>query len=141
MKFLRNNKGQIRVIEAFFASILMLSVLVLVPSETNVSNLEEATLYMTAQNVLTTLDSDGYLSKLIEAKSWASLGKCLEQSIPATVWFNLTVFDENMTCINEIPICNGGQISERIVATDYVCASVSRNYEIYILRLQLSVVN
>jgi hypothetical protein len=57
------------------------------------------------------------------------------------VWFNLTVFDENMTRINDMPICSGSAVSDRIVAVDYVCAGTSSNYVVYILRLQLALVD
>ena len=57
------------------------------------------------------------------------------------VWFNLTVFDENMACINDIPICSGSAVSDRIVAVDYVCESKSNNYAVYIIRLKLALVD
>jgi hypothetical protein len=57
------------------------------------------------------------------------------------VWFNLTVFDEDMACINDILICSGSAVSDRIAAVDYVCASTSSNYAVYIIRLQLALVD
>jgi hypothetical protein len=140
VKFSEDNKGQIRIIEAFFASILILSSLALIPPETRAGDSNDRALYLTARHVLTTLDSDGSLSKLIENQNWTTLRKCVESSLPATIWFNLTVFDENMRSINEIQICSGSPINEKVVATEYICASSSREYIIYIIRLQLSTV-
>lgn len=138
MKLSKDKRGQIRIIEAFFAAILILSTIALIPSETRVENSNDQVLHLTAQDVLTPLDANGFLSKLIENRSWTSLRKCIESSLPPTIWFNLTVFDENMRSINEIQICNGSPIGDAIVGTDYVCASSARNYQIYIVRLQLS---
>lgn len=138
MRLMKNNKGQIRIIEAFFASVLILSSLALIPPETNVQNSNDKVLQSTARDILATLDSDGYLSKLIDNKNWTSLKREIQSSLPLTVWFNLTVFDENMQPINEIPICNGSPTSEKIVGTDYLCAGAGRNYDIFVIRLQLS---
>jgi hypothetical protein len=57
------------------------------------------------------------------------------------VWFNLTVFDENMTPINDIPITSGSAVNDKIVAVDYVCASTGSSYAVYIVRLQLAEVD
>jgi hypothetical protein len=54
------------------------------------------------------------------------------------VWFNVTVFDENMAPINDIPITSGSAVNEKIVAVDYVCASTGSSYAVYIVRLQLA---
>ena len=65
MRLLRNRKGQIRILEAFFASMLILSSLALVPSKMTVEKFHFSTLYSVGMQVLTTLDSNGTLSKLI----------------------------------------------------------------------------
>lgn len=141
MKLLNDNKGQIRIIEAFFASVLILSSLALVPSETPAVNSNTQVLRSTAMNVLTALDSDGFLSKLIENNSWTTLRKCVESMLLPSIWFNLTVFNGNMQKINDIQICSGNPVGQTIVSTEYVCASVSRDYTICIIRLQLSTVS
>ena len=138
MKLLKDNKGQIRIIEAFFASILILSSVALIPSQPPVEKTNESVLNFKAQEVLATLDRNGFLSKLIENTSWTALKKCVESSLSPAIWFNLTVFNENMQPVNDIPISNGSPISEKITATEYVCASVGTNYRIYVIRLQLA---
>jgi hypothetical protein len=135
---LRDNKGQIRVIEAFFASILLFSVLTLVPTPRNARDTSDQTLISMGQNALMTLDNNGYLSKLIENQSWITLRECIQSAFPPTVWFNLTVFDENMNTINNMPISSGNAAGEKIISAEYVCASTSRDYRIYVVRLQLS---
>jgi hypothetical protein len=139
MRLLSNNKGQVRVIEAFFASMLLLSCLTLIPAQATPRS-SEANLAWKAQNILLTLDSGGHLASLVDNHNWAALGKCIESSLPLTTWFNLTVYDKNQNPLNEFPISNGGAVSNKIVSVNYVCASQSSNFAIYVLELQLSVV-
>jgi hypothetical protein len=141
MRLLNDNKGQIRIIEAFFASILILSSLALIPSGTTVVNPDTQVLSSTATQVLTALDSDGSLSKLIENNSWNTIRQCVESMLLPSTWFNLTVFNDNMQELNGIQICSGNPVGQTIVSTEYVCASVSRDYTMYIIRLQLSTVS
>jgi hypothetical protein len=127
----------VRIIEAIFATILLMSCLALIPSSSSVTD-STGNLISTAQNVLLSLDSNGHLATLIDNKNWTALKDCLESALPLTVWFNLTVFDQDMKCINPFPICNAGAVSDKIVSVDYVCASQNSTYSIFILRLQLS---
>jgi hypothetical protein len=141
MRFLTDNRGQIRVIEAFFAAVLLLSALAMIPSETHVGGSNDEILHSAAQRTLITLDSDGTLSRLIENGRWTTLRQCVQSLLSPAIWFNLTIFDENMNPINEVQISNGSQINKDTVAADYVCASSGSNYRIYVIRLQLSNVN
>jgi hypothetical protein len=138
VRLLKDKRGQIRIIEAFFASVLLLSSLTLIPAVQKDSSDSNEILSSTARNLLISLDSDGHLASLIGNESWISLKSCIQSSLSPMVWFNLTVFDENMTRINDIPIASGSAVNDRIVAVDYVCASTSSNYAVYIIRLQLA---
>ncbi len=140
MRLLRDKKGQVRVIEAFFASVLLMSCLTLIPAQPNLKNSTE-NLASTAQNVLLSLDSDGHLAALIDNHDWAALKSSVESAVPLTFWFNLTVFDKDMHALNNFPICNAGAVSDKIASVDYVCVSRSSDYTIYTLRLQLSLVD
>ncbi|MCW4003123.1 MAG: hypothetical protein NWE95_04330 [Candidatus Bathyarchaeota archaeon] len=140
MRLINDKKGQVRVIEAFFASILLLSCLTLVPAQVNPKGSSD-NLSSTAENVLLSLDSNGKLGLMVDSTDWSGLKNYVESALPLTVWFNLTVFDKDMTVLNEFPICNGGAVSEQIVSVQYVCASQNSNYKIYILQLQLAVVD
>jgi hypothetical protein len=141
VRLLKDNRGQIRIIEAFFASILLLSSLTLIPATQNNSSDSTEILASAAHNVLMSLDSNGYLASLVSNQSWINLKSSIQSSLSPMVWFNLTVFDENMACVNDVPICSGSAVSDRIVAVDYVCADTSSNYAVYILRLQLAMVD
>jgi len=138
MKLLKDNKGQIRIIEAFFASVLLLSSIALIPSQLPTESTNGNNLNLQAQNLLETMDRNGLLSRLIENSSWFALKKCVESVLSPAIWFNLTIFDESMRPLNDVPICSGSPISEKITAVEYICASSSRNYGIYVVRLQLS---
>jgi hypothetical protein len=130
-----------RVIEAFFASMLVLSCLTFIPAHPPTAENPAADLTSKAQNILLSLDGDGYLARLIDNRNWADLKGCIESSLPLTMWFNLTVYDADMAMLNEFPICNGGAVSSQISSTTYVCASPNSTFVVYVLRLQLAAVN
>jgi hypothetical protein len=141
MRILKDNKGQIRIIEAFFASILLLSSLAVIPATQNHSDDSTENLSSAAYNILMSLDSNGHLASLISNESWMDLKSSIQSSLSPMVWFNLTVFDENMTRLNDVPICSGSAINDKIVAVNYACAGTSSNYAVYIVRLQLAPVD
>ena len=140
MRLLSNKKGQVRVIEAFFASVLLLSCLTLIPAQTP-QKTSTGNLAWKAENVLLTLDSDGHLASLVDNHDWATLGKSVESALPLTTWFNLTVYDSGMNVLNDFPISNGGAVSDKIVSFDYVCVSQNSTFAVYVLQLQLAVVD
>jgi len=127
----------VRIIEAFLASVLLMSCLTLIPAQSSLKDSTE-NLVSTAQNILLSLDSNGHLANLVDNRNWTALKDCVESALPLTVWFNLTVFDRDMNRINNFPICNAGAVSDKIVSMDYLCASQNSTYSIFILRLQLS---
>ena len=140
MRLKDDKKGQVRVIEAFFASLLLMSCLALIPAQPNLQN-STGDLSSTAQNILLSLDSNGHLSNLVDNRDWTGLRNSVESALPLTVWFNMTVFDDSMNCLHNFPISNAGAVSDKIVSLDYVCVSQSGNFAIYILRLQLAEVD
>jgi hypothetical protein len=139
MRLLSNKKGQARVIEAFFASMLLLGCLALIPAQP-IPRSSTVNLVWKAQNVLLTLDSDGRLASLVDNSDWATIEQIVESAFPLTTWFNLTVYDQSQNILNPFPISNGGAISGNIVSYDYVCVSQSSTFAIYILQLQLAVI-
>ncbi len=141
MRLLKDKRGQIRIIEAVFASVLLLSSLTLISATRSGSSDPTESLALTAHNVLISLDSNGHLASLVSNQSWMNLKSSIQSSLSPMMWFNLTVFDENMTCINDVPICSGSAVSDRIVAADYICASTGNNYAVYVIRLQLALVD
>jgi hypothetical protein len=141
MRLLRNRRGQIRVIEAFFASVLLLSSLSLIPFVQRSSGDNDLALSGRAFNVLVSLDGGGHLASLVDSEDWVSLRCEVASCVGVAVWFNLTVFDQDMHQLNDLPICSGCAVSDTVDVADYVCPSVSGEYRVYVLRLQLAVVN
>ncbi|MGO8807319.1 MAG: hypothetical protein ACLQO7_12095 [Candidatus Bathyarchaeia archaeon] len=137
MRLMDDKRGVVRVIEAFLASVLLVSCLAVIPAQPTFQDSKE-NLVSTAQNVLQSLDSNGHLGTLIDDRDWNALENSIGSALPLTTWFNLTVFDKNMKPLNIFPISNGGYVNDKIVSVDYVCASESSTYSIYILQLQLS---
>ena len=133
-----NKRGQIRVIEAFFATVLIFSSLALIPVMQKSSSDSNGVLSSTALNALASLDSDGHLADLVDQRNWTVLQNCIEALVPPAVWFNLTVYDENVSIVNSVPICSGSAISDQIEAADYLCVSKSGTYAVYNVRLQLA---
>ena len=135
---MKDKRGQIRVIEAFFASVLLLSSLTIIPVMQRGAEDPSPALSSAAFNVLSSLDSDGNLAELVNSRDWGALQSCVQACVPVAVWFNLTVFDADMNCLNTDFICSGGATSSNVQATDYVCVSSSGNFAVYVLRLQLA---
>lgn len=140
-RLIRDKRGQVRVIEAFLASMLILACLTLVPPQSTGVSRSSLNLDSTAQNVLLSLDSNGQLGRYIDSHEWASLGSCLQSAFPLTVWYNLTIYDLSGACLNSYPICSGGAVSNTVSSVTYICVSPSSNYAVYALQLQLAVMD
>ena len=138
MNFKNDNRGMVRIIESLFASLLILSTLALVPSQLGMEQTHYNTLYSEATQVLVSLDSNGMLSNQIEDGNWTSLTNSIQSMLPISLWFNLTIFDQNMSILNDVFVSNGSPVSEEIVAVNYICATSSENYAVYIVQLQLA---
>ncbi|WGM90053.1 MAG: hypothetical protein IAX21_02835 [Candidatus Bathyarchaeota archaeon] len=141
MNFKDDKRGMVRVIESFLASLLILSTLALVPSQLGVGSTHYSTLSSEGTQVLVSLDSNGFLSKLIEDGNWTSLTNCLKSMLPVSLWFNVTVFDENMDVLNDVFVSNGSPVSDDMVAVNYVCAASAGTFAVYLVRLQLAEVS
>ncbi|MCW3982996.1 MAG: hypothetical protein NWE96_03260 [Candidatus Bathyarchaeota archaeon] len=143
MRLLKDRRGQARVIEAFLASMLLLSCLTLIPAQSNFQNVSAGNdnLESMAENALLSLNSDGQLSKLIDSRDWTNLSACIEAALPLMVWFNLTVYNADGEALNTYPICNGGAVSNKIASVEYVCVSPSSTFAVYVLQLQLAKVD
>ena len=114
MRLLNDKRGQVRIIEAFFAAVLLLSAVALIPKSTNNQNDTTQTLTSTAQNLLLSLDQDGQIGNLIRSQNWNELKMLIQTGLPPAAWFNLTVYDTNMHIINNIPISSGGPVSGQL---------------------------
>lgn len=136
----KNGKvGQIRVIEAFLAvlvifSSLTISARIVTPQRT----VADALAHMGIQ-ALIKLDSDGSLSKYIESGDWQGLREALNLLLPAGVTFNVTVYDREMRQVNRETISNGGFNSQDVTFAKYVCVSRNPTFNYYVIYIYLAV--
>lgn len=138
MSFRANQRGQIRTIEALLASLLILSTIVLVPTQFGIEKTHYDSYYAEGTQVLISLDTNGELSSMIEDANWTALKKCVQSMLPVSLWFNVTVFDKEMNRLNDVAVSNGGAVSDEIVAVNYVCATSTEEYAVYLVRLQVA---
>ncbi|MEM3577519.1 MAG: hypothetical protein QXX51_03575 [Candidatus Bathyarchaeia archaeon] len=135
------NKGQIRIIEAFLAVIIVFSAFAVsgnLPSNQNVTRKED--LSSIGLNALLQLDSDGFLGKCIDTAEWSTLREALGLLLPNWIAFNLTIYDRAMQKVNTEPIANGELSSQETAFVAYVCVSQNAAFHCYILHLHLAVV-
>jgi len=134
------NRGQIRIIEAFLAVLIVFSSFAISANLTvtqNTTNHDE--LVLIGLQALLKLDSDGSLGKYIEDGDWAALRDALNLFLPTGIVFNLTVYNGQMQQINTDVISNGGFSSQDITFVEHVCASQGSNFHCYIIHLYLAV--
>jgi hypothetical protein len=136
---LRNKRGQIRVIEAFLASAVILSaLLVAIPLRMTTVNLADMkSLHYAGLNVLAELDRDGTLGHMIATKNWTVLSKRLSILLPVGAAYNLTVTDEDAETVNDSSISGGGALTENVLSVTYLLAERT-NCKLYVISLQLS---
>jgi len=134
------NKGQIRIIEAFLAVLIIFSSFAI---SANLTVTQKATRHDDLASVglqaLVKLDSDGSLGKYVDDGNWTALRDALNIVLPAGVSFNLTVYDDQMHQVNTAAVSNGGFSSQQIVFVEYVCASRGLVFRCYIMHLYLAV--
>jgi len=97
----RQNVGQIRILEAFLAVLIIFSAFAVSANLTATrSNMESDDLASVGLQALMQLDSDGGLSKLIDEEDWVGLRETLSLTLPAGTSFNMTVYNEQMQQVN-----------------------------------------
>ncbi len=136
MRLLNNNRGVARIIEAFLATMLLIGCIAIIPIYSAKTQPRDFSSF--AIETLSSLDNNGELALLIDAGDWVAFRSCIAAAIPLTLWYNLTVFDENMTPINPFALCSSGTVSDNIGSVDYLSVSPSSTFTVYLLRLQLS---
>jgi hypothetical protein len=135
------NKGQIRIIEAFLAVIIVFSAFAVygnLPLNQNAERKDDLT--SIGLNALMELDSDGVLGEYIANAEWSSLGEAISLLLPSGVTFNLTVYNSTMQQLNTEFIANGALNSQNTAFVEYICISQNASFQCYILHLYLAVV-
>ena len=134
------NRGQIRIIEAFLAVLIIFSAFAVSANLTvSQKDTRHDELVALGSQTLMKLDSDGNLSRLIDSGDWSSLRATLNLALPSGIVFNLTVYDEKMQQVNTEVISNGAFSSQDIAFVEYLCASENQVFRCYILHFHLGV--
>jgi len=135
------NKGQIRIIEAFFAVIIVFSAFA-VSANLSVSNqaTSHRNLASVGLNSLMELDKGGYICKCVTTGNFAALREALSLVLPTGVGFNLTIFDTQMNQVNTETVANSGFGNQDVVSVEYVSASQDNPFLCYVVHMQLWVV-
>jgi hypothetical protein len=134
------DSGQIRIIEAFLAVLIVFSSFAVTANVTVTQNTaRRVDLASVGLLALVKLDSDGSLGKYIDDEKWTGLRDALDLVLPVSVAFNLTVYDEQMQQINTVVISNGAFGSQDIAFVEYVCASRGLAFRCYTIHLNLAV--
>lgn len=134
------NAGQIRILEAFLAVIIIFSAFAVSANLTVTrSNVENDDLASVGLQALMQLDSDGSLSKLLDEENWTGLRETLSLALPASISFNMTVYNEQMQQVNPTIISNGALIGQKTAFVEYVCVSRNPLFHCYVIYLQLAV--
>ncbi|MEA2090187.1 MAG: hypothetical protein U9O89_05455 [Thermoproteota archaeon] len=135
---IQNSKGQIRILEAFFATLLVFSSLIVSTGLSPSSNRDNHKFLVDlGTQVLITLDCGGTLGKLIDQKNWTAIRGSLSLLLPVGVSFNLTVYGETDHPLNNVTISNGLRSNE-VISVQYPCVSQGSACNCYLACLQLS---
>ena len=146
MRTMRNTKGQMRVIEAIFASFIFVSALTFVnifavlPSS---PKYETSDLEKMGHNVLHDLNEQGLLTRFVYNETeWGELTNALMIFLPPNVYFNLTINDIKGEIINQdFPISHGSpgvfRNSDSTVSVSYIIPGQQPEYKPRILILHL----
>jgi hypothetical protein len=135
------NKGQIRIIEAFFAVIIIFSAFA-VSANLSVSNhaISHEVLASIGLNTLMKLDRSDCFYKYITAGNFTALREALSLALPTGVCFNLTIYNTQMQQVNTEIITNNGFGSQDIASVEYVSTGQDSPFLCYIVHMQLWVV-
>jgi hypothetical protein len=138
------NRGQMRIIEALLASFVILFAVTFMNifAKTPFSpTYETGEIERIGYNVLHDLDEQGLLSRFIYNQEWTNLTTALMVSLPADVYYNLTVYDLDGNVVNSIPIRYGSsQVfsdSSNVASVTYILPGYQAIYNPRILVLQL----
>lgn len=128
-------------IEAFLAVLVILSASVfsITLYYPTANSDDEKMLKTLGMQVLMELDNNGTLGNFIDKSNWTAVRESLEILLPIGVSYNVTVYNDAMSQINDSTISNGLK-GQKIVSVEYLCASQSSEVCFYLVRLQLALV-
>jgi len=144
MRFARGRRGQMRVVEAIMASLIIVfavafvNLFVATPAS---PKYESSELEKIGYNVLHDLDEEGLLARFVNNADWVNLTAALAASLPTDVYFNLTVYDVSGRVVNTQSIGYGTSRvftgSDYVASVTYVVPGYQLVYKPRVLVLQL----
>ena len=139
---LMDNRGQIRVLEAFFATVVVFGSLVLTgPAYVGYqSGNDTEVLYSLGLNTLIELDREGELGALIAQSNWTQISSRLSLLLPFGVSFNVTIYGENGEVVNTSLISEGSMEGRSVVSIQYLVVDAI-TLSFYEVNLQLAYIN
>jgi len=144
MRLLFDRCGQMRVVEAIMASLIIVFAIAFIDlfAVTPVSpRYESGELEKIGYNVLHDLDEERLLARFVSNADWVNLTAALTASLPTDVYFNLTVYDVSGRVVNTQPICYGTSRvftdSTYVASVTYVVPGYQLVYRPRVLVLQL----
>lgn len=140
----RSLKGQMRVVEAVMASLIVVSAFgflyVFAPTPSSQPQ-QTSELEKIGHNVLHDMDEQGLLSRFVYNSEWENLTAALIVSLPTNVYFNLSIYDTNSNPIVQPLIQYGNpQVFDSATAAasvTYIVPGYHSNYNPRILTLKL----
>jgi len=133
-----DQKGQIRIIEAFLSiAVIFSAVLVSATFPFSPSLDKQKSLASIGTQALVQLDANGTLGNLVMRENWIAIKQSLDVLLPTGVLFNLTIYDETQQPMNPDVIQNSNLLGRETVSVQYVCASQNSSVDFFVLRLQL----
>lgn len=140
----RSVKGQMRVVEAVMASLIVVSALTFLyffavtPSSQayDTSELEKI-----GHNLLHDLDEQGLLARYVLKEEWVNLTSALLVSLPTNIYFNVSIYDTNYRSIGHPLIQYGDQqvfsSSPAVASVTYIVTGYGTSYNPRIIVLKL----
>ena len=140
----RSRKGQMRVVEAVMASLIVVSAVAFLyvfaatpssqPQET--SELEKI-----GHNVLHDIDEQRLLTRFVYNSEWANLTSALVISLPTNVYFNVSIYDANGNPISHSLMLYGNEqifeSSNAVASVTYIVPGYQASYSPRVLVLKL----
>jgi len=145
-KSVKGSRGQMRVVEAIMASLIVVSAVVFLyifTATPSSSTYETGELEKIGHNVLHDIDEQRLLARYIynSPPEWANLTAALMVSLPTDVYFNLTVYDLNGNAKNNVMVSYGSQqiftTSKAVASVTYIVPGYKTIYDPRIVVLQL----
>jgi hypothetical protein len=131
-------RGAVHTLDAFLAaSIIAIALLYAAQTPRERDYIGEETLKAEGMQALIRLNGNGTIGRLVETRSWGELEQVLRITLSGGVSFNLTVFDEFGSPLNNVTISNGGLIGRTVESLEYLLAVESGVCPLYRIRLQL----